>query len=291
MSSKNKQRQTRKLIFTRLTSKIASTIVIIILIVLSFVTIYPVFFTANSSFKDPTQWSRSKFALPRPMYYENYTIAWKRSMVLRTTLNSIIVTCGGVILCFLVCILAAYSATKLRFRGRDAIFIFIIASMMVPLQVILYPFFKIMSEFQLTDTYIGLILAYSTFGISITVYQFSAYLKRIPNSLIEAAKIDGASTLKIIFNIIVPVAKPVVVTASIINFSWMWNELLLPTMLIQGQKMQTVIVSLALMRGQWGAFPTLISAGVIIGILPVSIVYFIAQNQIIKGMTTGSVSK
>jgi ABC-type glycerol-3-phosphate transport system permease component len=160
---------------------------------------------------------------------------------------------------------------------------------MIPIQTILYPFFKVIHDFKLTDQYIGLIVTYVVFGIPITTYQLAAYFKRIPNELIESARIDGASTIKIIFRIIFPTSKPVVVTVTLINFIWMWNELLLPLMVLQTPKMQTLTVSLTIIRGQWGVTPPLLSAGIIIGILPVAVMYFFAQNQIVKGMTYGAV--
>lgn len=283
----NKLRRKRN--FSKISSRIGTIVIIIILTVAAFATIYPVYFTINSSLKDQAAWSASKFSPPIPPYFENFKTAWRRANVPRTFLNSLIVTFGGVFLTFIVCILAGFAVTKLRFKGRNFIFIFLVASMMVPLQTILYPFFKMMKDFQLTDNYFGLILAFATFQIPITIYQYAAYLKRIPDSLVEAARVDGASTLRIIFNIMLPVAKPVIFTAGIINFAWMWNELLLPIMILQSPKMQTLIVSLAQLRGQYGTFPTLISAGVFIGIVPVTIIYLIAQNQIIKGMTMGTV--
>jgi multiple sugar transport system permease protein len=270
-------------------AKIATALIIVVLTLLAFATVFPVYFTLISSLKNQAAWSASKFALPIPPYLENFTTAWRRANVPRTFLNSVISTFGGVLSCFLVCILAAFASTKLRFRGRDTIFIFMVSSMMVPIQVILYPFFKMMNDFRLTNQYVGLILAYAVFGVPITVYQLSAYVKRIHDSLIDAAKIDGASTLRIIFSIIVPLSRPVVITVSLINFAWMWNHLLLPIMILQSPKMQTMIVSLAQLRGQYGTFPTLISAGVFLGIVPVSVIYLIAQRQIIKGMTIGAV--
>jgi ABC-type glycerol-3-phosphate transport system permease component len=284
----NKNPQKRRLV-TNPGDKIVTIIIVIILTFAAFATVYPVYFTLNSSLKNQAAWSASKFSLPVPPYFENFTTAWRRAKVPRTFFNSLFTTFGGVILCYLVCILAAFSSVKLKFKGRNALFIFLVASMMVPIQTILYPFFKIMNDFHLTDQYLGLILAYTVFGIPITVYQLAAYLKRIPDSLIEAAKIDGASTLRIIFFIIMPLARPVVITVSLINFAWMWNDLLLPIMILQSPKMQTMIVSLAQLRGQYGTFPTLISAGVFIGIIPVSVVYLVAQRQIIKGMTIGAV--
>jgi len=274
---------------TRISGRFGTVVIVIILAIIAFTTIYPVFFTANSSLKTQAEWSKSKFSLPIPPNFDNFKTAWKRALVPRTFANSIIVTFGGVILCFFVCLLAAYAATKVKFKARNLLFILLLSSMMIPVQTILYPFFKTMKDFNLTDNYLGLILSFATFQIPITIYQYAAYLKRVPNEIIEAARVDGASTLRIIFSIVLPVAKPVIFTAGLINFAWMWNELLLPIMILQSPKMQTLIVSLASLRGQYGTFPTLISAGVFIGIIPISIVYLFLQNQIIKGMTAGTV--
>ncbi|MHB1376839.1 MAG: carbohydrate ABC transporter permease [Candidatus Humimicrobiaceae bacterium] len=274
---------------SKIWGRINTIIIVLILSVIAFTTIYPLYFTLNSSLKNQAEWSKSKFTLPIPPKMENFKTAWKRADVPRTFLNSLIVTIGGVAVCFVVCILSAFAATKLKFKGRNLIFILLLSSMMIPFQTILYPFFKTMNDFHLTNNYLGLILAFATFEIPITIYQYAAYLKRVPNELIEAARVDGASTMRIIFSIMLPVAKPVVFTAAMINFAWMWNEILLPIMLLQNPKMQTLIVSLASLRGQYGTFPTLISAGVFLGIIPVSLIYFAAQNQIIKGMTVGTV--
>ena len=260
-----------------------------IMLMLAFVSIYPAFFTLISSLKDQAAWSASKFALPIPPYFKHYATAWRRVHVLRTFLNSVVVTCGGVALCSIVCLLSAFSVTKLSYRGRTVLFIVLISSLMVPMQTILYPYFKVMSDFHLTDRYLGLILSFATFQIPIMTYQYAAYMKKIPSSLIEAAKIDGSTTLQTIFLIVMPIAKPVMFTAGLVSFAWMWNEILLPIMILQSPRMQTLIVSLSSLRGQYGTFPTLVCAGAIIGILPVSIVYFLFQKQLIQGMTIGAV--
>lgn len=264
-------------------------VVIVLLTMLAFATIYPVFFTLISSLKTQKAWSQSKFSLPIPPYLGNFETAWKRALVPRTFLNSLIVVFGAVLLAAVVCILAAFSTTKLKFKFRNVLFVLLVASMMIPVQTILYPFFKVVNDLRLTNTYLGLILAFVTFEIPVNVYQYSAYLRRIPDSLIEAARIDGASTLRMIFSVILPVAKPVIFTVGLINFAWMWNELLLPIMILQNPKVQTLTVSLAQLRGQYGTFPVLVCTGVVIGIIPTSIVYLLAQEQIIKGMTAGAV--
>ena len=274
---------------SKVRTRINTIIIVIVLSVIAFTTIYPLYFTLNSSLKNQAEWSKSKFSLPIPPITDNFKTAWERANVPRTFLNSLIFTIGGVVVCFVVCMLSAFAATKLKFKGRNLIFILLLSSMMLPFQTILYPFFKTMNDFHLTNNYLGLILAFATFEIPITIYQYAAYLKRVPNELIEAARVDGASTMRIIFSIMLPVAKPVIFTAGIINFAWMWNEILLPIMLIQSPEMQTLIVSLSSLKGQYGTFPTLISAGVFLGIIPVAAIYLVAQKQIVKGMTVGTV--
>lgn len=261
----------------------------IILILLAFTTIYPVYFTFISSLKDQAAWSASKFSLPIPPYFEHYKTAWRRADILRTLMNSIIVTVGGVILCSAVCLLASYAVTKVKFRGSKFLFIFLISSLMIPMQTILYPYFKVMSDLRLTDSYIGLILSFATFQIPIMTYQYAAYMRKIPSSLIEAGRIDGASVMQIIIRIMLPVSQPVILTAGLVSFAWMWNEILLPIMILQTPKMQTLIVSLSSLKGQYGTFPTLVCAGAFIGILPVSFLYVFFQRYLLQGMTAGAV--
>ena len=260
----------------------------LVLVLLACSTIYPVYFTLISSLKNQAAWSASKFSLPIPPYFEHYANAWRRANVFRTLINSIIVTTGGVALCSSVCILASFAVTKLRFRGSKLIFIFLISSLMVPMQTILYPYFKVMSDLRLTDKYFGLILSFATFQIPIMTYQYAAYLKKIPSSLIEAGRIDGASIMQVITYIMIPVSQPVMVTAGLVSFAWMWNEILLPIMILQTPRMQTLIVSLSSLKGQYGTSPTLVCAGAFIGILPVSLMYVFFQRHLLQGMTAGA---
>lgn len=260
-----------------------------VLVLLSLTTIYPVFFTLISSLKDQASWSASKFSLPIPPYFEHYKIAWRRAAIIRTFFNSIIVSSGGVALCSVICLLSSFSVTKLKYRGSKVVFLFLISSLMVPMQTIIYPYFKVMSDLRLTNSYIGMIFSFATFQIPIMTYQYAAYMKKIPSSLIDAGRIDGASILQIIFRIITPVSQPVILTAGLVSFAWMWNEILLPIMVLQSPKMQTLIVSLSALKGQYGTSPPLVCAGAFIGILPVSILYVVFQKYLLQGMTAGAI--
>jgi ABC-type glycerol-3-phosphate transport system permease component len=146
-----------------------------------------------------------------------------------------------------------------------------------------------MGNLKLTNTYHGLALAFTVFSIPMTTYQLAAYFKGIPNELIDAAKIDGATGLQTIFRIILPIARPALITIGLINFVWTWNDLLLPLIMMQDMDMFPLILSLALLKGRYGAPPPLIAAGVVIGIAPVAIAYLLAQEHIVKGMTLGAI--
>lgn len=266
-------------------------ILFVFMIIIAATTVYPVFFTLISSLKTQADWSKSKFGLPNPVTFVNYATAWKRAKVPQTFLNSMIVTVGGIFLCFFVCILASFSVTKMKYKGRNIVFLVLISSLMIPMQTILYSFFQVMTGLNLVDKHFGLILAFATFQIPVTVYQYSAYIKRIPTSIVEAAKIDGASYFVLLFRIIVPIAKPVIFTAGLVSFAWMWNDILLPIMVMQSPKSQTLIVALSSLKGQYGTFPTLICAGAFLGIFPVSVFYLVFQRQLISGITSGALKE
>jgi ABC-type glycerol-3-phosphate transport system permease component len=269
--------------------RLARVILIAFLAAISVSTIYPVLFTFNAAFKSHQDWIADRFAVSIPPNLENFYEAWRRSSVPRTMLNSVITTGGGVVGSWVVCSMAAYAATKMRFRGRDTIFIFLLASMMIPMQTILYPFYVLVKDLRMINQYHGLILTFTAFAVPMTTYQLAAYFKGIPNDLIDAARIDGANSLQVLCRVVLPIARPALVTIGIINSVWMWNDLLIPLMVMQKPAMQTLIVALGLLRGQYGAVPTLIAAGVVIAVTPVILMYLLAQEQLIKGMTMGAV--
>jgi raffinose/stachyose/melibiose transport system permease protein len=263
--------------------------VFLLLMTIAFSTIYPVLFTVNAALKTQKGWAENRFAISIPPSLDSFRDAWRRSNVLRSFTNSLITTSGGVVGAWIVCSMAAFAATKLRFRGRDAIFVLLLASMMIPMQTILYPFYVQVRDLKMINQYHGLILTFTAFAIPMTTYLLAAYFKGIPDDLLDAARIDGASTWQALVHVIVPIARPALAAIGIINFVWMWNDLLMPLMVMQRPDRTTLIVSLSMLRGQYGASTTLVCAGVIIAVTPVVLMYLVAQEQLVKGMTMGAV--
>ena len=131
-------------------------------------------------------------------------------------------------------------------------------------------------------------LTYVGFGIPLTTLLFAAYFRRLPRSVLEAARVDGASTLKILFQMVLPMSMPVVVTTGIFNVIWTWNELFLPLVLIQDPAKETFIQRLSLVPGQYATNQADIAAAAVVGMIPLLLVYLVAQRFVIRGMTAGA---
>jgi ABC-type glycerol-3-phosphate transport system permease component len=217
--------------------------------------------------------------------------AWQYSLMPGSLLNSIITSTGAVILLWVVCSMAAYAFAMLHFRGREILFLLVLAALMVPIQVIMFPLFVQFRELGLNNTYHGLILGFTVFGIPLTTFQFAAYFKTLPHEVIDAAQVDGASAIQTLFKVVLPMSKPILAVTGIINFVWTWNDLLLPFMLIQDSEMKPLVAQLAIItQSQFfsSSIPVLAAAAVL-GFAPTVVVYLIAQRQIVRGLTAGSV--
>ncbi|WP_029075081.1 carbohydrate ABC transporter permease [Kaistia adipata] len=264
-------------------------LVTIVLVILAVVTLYPLIFTIINSFKTRADYSADPLGFVTDITFENYLETFERMQVGRLLLNSIITTAGGLILSTVAALFIAYAVTKLKIKGGNYIFLFIIAMLVIPSQVIIYPLYETILDLGFGGTYQGLIFAYAAFGLPLGTYLLSAYFRAIPDELIEAARLDGAGDIRILFSVLLPISIPAIAALSILNFVWMWNDLLLPLVILGGSDKKTLMVGVALLSGQYDVSIPLISAGLIVALLPVIIVYMLFQRQILSGAIAGAV--
>lgn len=260
-----------------------------VLVVVAVVALYPLVFTVLNSLKTRTGYAQNPLGLPLDISFENYAETFVRMDVPRLLLNSIITTGGGLLLSTVAALFIAYAVTKLRIKGGNLIFLFIIAMLVIPSQVVIYPLYETILDLGLGGTYQGLIFSYAAFGLPISTYMLAAFFRAIPDELIEAARIDGAGELRILFQMMLPISTPAIAALSILNFVWMWNDLLLPLVIMGGSEKTTLMVGVALLSGQYDVSIPLISAGLIVALLPVMIVYLLFQRQILSGALAGAV--
>lgn len=226
----------------------------------------------------------SLFSIPEKIQWENFSNAWTEGNLGRYMANGLLVSLVEVPLEVLLSSMCAFALTRLKIKHSNALFIFILVGMMLPRQMALIPLNIMYSNLNLTNTYFCLYFTYIGFGIPMGVLVFRGFFRSIPFELDEAANIDGCGKYRLYTSIIMPVAKPAVATMCILDFLATWNEYLLQSVLITNDNMKTVSNGLMSFMGEFSTDYGLLSAGVLISIIPVLIIYLLFQRQFVEGM-------
>lgn len=263
--------------------RIQHSVLFVVLLVIGLTMLVPFFWTLSSSlkydreiFEYPIKW------IPEVLRWSNYEEVWTRVNFLTYYLNtiklSLIVTIGQVV----TCSLAAYSFAKMDYPGRDKIFLCYLATMMVPWHAIMIPQFIIIKNLGFYDSHWSIILMnlFSAFG----VFLLRQFMLGIPMELSEAARIDGCGELKIYSQIIMPMYKPGLATLVVFTFNFMWNDYMGPMIYLNTDKLKTIQIGLAAFRTEYGAEYGLIMAGTVCSLLPMVLIYCVAQKYLIEGI-------
>ncbi len=244
----------------------------------------------------PTPWESAK---------ANFANAWVKSHFSRFFLNSVFVTGISLICVLAFSAMAAYVLTRFRFRGSKALFLFFISGMMIPAQLVLVPlFFQFSSmskglshlteffgyEVQLHDSLSGLITIYIALSLPFTILVLSGFFRTLPGTLREAGIIDGCGEYGVFWHIMLPLARPGLVTAAIFNFIGLWNEYFFALVFVNSTEKKTLPLGLASVsiQAQYKTDFGLLFAGLVIVLVPTLIVYFLLQRQITRGITLGA---
>ncbi len=213
----------------------------------------------------------------------NYVDTFRAVPFGRYYLNSAIVAVSTTSLQILIASLAAFAFARLRFRGRDTIFMFYLATLMIPFQVTMIPNFLIVTKLNWYNTFYALIIP-SLFS-AFSTFLLRQYYRGLPLDLDEAARMDGASSLRIWWQIILPLSGPAIAALAIFVFQGSWNEFLWPLVVTTTDNMRTIPIGLSSFQGQYGTDWNLLMAGSVIAVLPVLIIYMLGQNWFVKGIT------
>jgi multiple sugar transport system permease protein len=258
------------------------------LALLAVATLYPMLFTLNVTMKSRREYVLDRFGLADRVSLENFVDAWTGSGLGRYALNSGIVTVGSVAALLLLGSMAGFAFSQLRFRGSKAMFLLVLGALMVPFQVIMVPFFRLLGQTGLLDTHAGLIVAYTAQFLPFTVFLMTSYYSRLPHQIVEAARVDGASTLGIYSRIMLPLGKPALISVGILNALFCWNDVLIALLVMQSEDNRTLMVGVTALRGQYSDNIPVFAAGVVMAALPVILIYLFFQKQITDGVTAGA---
>lgn len=227
--------------------------------------------------------------LPEAWLWENMKTAWESGPFLTYFFNSLIVTVGILILQLITGVLAAYAFARYQFKGRDLLFGLTLVALMVPPQITFVPVFLLMSHWGWLNTYLSLIIPYaaSAFGIFLLRQAF----RQVPEEVIEAARLDQASEWKIIWRIMVPMARPVLVTFGLFSFIYHWNDYFWPLVMTNQEAIRTLPIGIAMLKdaSSGGVMWNVVMAGNLILVIPILIIFFVAQRQIIRAFVYSGV--
>ncbi|MDP4098239.1 carbohydrate ABC transporter permease [Paenibacillus sp. P96] len=253
------------------------------------INIFPLFWMVVDSFKTEQEYAQSPFSLPTVLQFSNYAKAWEVANMNVYFLNSVIITFASLILTVLLGALAAYFLSRFQFKLRGFTYGLFLLGMIVPIHATLIPIFIIMQKLHLLDTRWSLILPYTAFHLSLTIFILEGFMKGFPKDLEESGVMDGAGVFRIFWSIILPITRPAMATVVILNFIYNWNEYLFALVLINSSDLKTLPLGLANFVGIETASLTLQMAALTIALIPILIFYLLLQKQLVNGMTAGSV--
>jgi alpha-glucoside transport system permease protein len=221
---------------------------------------------------------------------ENYRTVLDTGGFENAVLNSLAVTIPATVMPITIAAFAAYAFSWMEFKGRHVLFVLVVGMMVVPLQMALIPILRLFVDFDMQGTFLGVWLAHTAFGLPLATYLLRNYIGSLPSSIIESAKIDGASHFTIFWRLVVPLSVPALAAFAIFQFLWVWNDLLVAYVFLGGTR-QTRVVTIALANlvgGRGEDWHLLTSAAFVTMLLPL-VVFFALQRYFVRGLTAGSV--
>lgn len=259
------------------------------LIVFVFISIGPLLWAFLSSFKTYSEINSSAISLPKQFNFDNYKAAFKYAPILKYFLNSVIIVGCSVLVTVIIVSMCAYVTSRFEFKLKALVILLISASLMLPAQAISQPLFTVMRALHIFDTKQGLIIVYSAMGIPMSFFVMTSYYKTISPALEESAHMDGAGFLRTFVLIILPLAKPGLVTIALLMFINTWNEFYFALMLTSGDTARTIPIALNYYMGTFANNYSALFAAVVITVLPTILVFIILQKQVMESLTAGAV--
>lgn len=271
--------------YTRTINKI----MYLVLGIFAVIAVYPIFFAFFTSIKSASEYVHNKLSFPVKITFENYYHVWIKGNMLKYFINSCILIPCALIAYIFVCVSAGFAFGRLRFPFRFAIFLTVLFLMIFPQMLLSIQIFQICRKLNLINNYFGLILTWVAYFAPFGTYIMTTYYSTVPMELIESARIDGTNIWQMLFKIMFPIAKPMIVIIVIIGFQSMWNELPFSLLLLQTESLRTITQGIGMMQGQYGLDDTILTAAILSASIVPLILFMFFQKQITMGAYGGAV--
>ncbi|CAM3539208.1 carbohydrate ABC transporter permease [Marinicrinis lubricantis] len=250
--------------------------------------LFPFILVVMNSFKKTQYFVENPLSLPRSLDFENYINAFRNMGFMDAFFNSMLITLISVFLILIFSSMTGYLFVRFKWKLNAALFFIMLASMALPFQVLMIPLVMMYGNMELLNMKSTLIFMYIGFGIPFGVFTFHGFIKGVPLELEESAFLEGSSRLRTFFQIILPLLKPVIVTLVVLDVLWIWNDYLLPSLVLLSPEHKTLPLSTYSFFSSYSVDYGPLMAGLVMTVIPVLVLYLLLQNQIIKGITQGA---
>lgn len=264
-------------------------LIYIFLILFAITTIYPMLWVVQNSFKTSNDIMSNSFALPTTLLWDNFKTAIVKMNIFKGYANSLVISGSVVLFAVFFGSLASYILARFHFRGQKIIKTLVIGSLLIPIFATILPVFRMLLSWKMIDTHRGVILPQIANNLPFTIMLLTSFMETIPLELEEAAIVEGGNVWQVFSRIIMPITKPAIATTATFAFLWSYNDLFTSLIIIRSKGKFPINRLLNEISSQYGTDYGLLCAVIVLIIIPVLIVYMLAQNQIVEGMTAGAI--
>jgi ABC-type glycerol-3-phosphate transport system permease component len=263
----------------------------IVVVLLGLLTLLPFYFMVITSLKDMDTYLEEKLLPPSRPTFDNYIAVFAQLKLARYFRNSVVVLVSTLVPYMLICTAAGFAFAKLRFPLRIPLLLLVTAIMIFPQMVLGVQIYNLQARIGLLNTHVGLVCAYLGYFAPYAAYLMTTYFRNIPQTFLEAARIDGAGLWSIYARIMLPVARPMLVTVIIVGSQAVWNELPFCLLLLRSSEKRTLMAAIALLQGEYGVPAMEMCAALTVVALPIILLYVLAQRQIQRGILAGGIKE
>jgi ABC-type glycerol-3-phosphate transport system permease component len=252
-------------------------------------TIYPLLFLTSTALRSKADYTADPAGLPGALTLDNVSGAFEQAHIGTYALNSLLVVVPAVLLIVVIATVAAYALTHFEIPLRRTALALVILLMAIPPTILLIPIFKVILDAGLLNQRLGLILVYTALMLPFGIYLLASFMRSIPKELLNAAQVDGAGPLRTLWSVVIPLVRPALLTLATLSFLFLWNELLFSLVILQTEENRTIMVGIAQAEGRFDKNLGVVSAGLLLSMIPPLLIFAFFQRSLARGLTAGAV--
>ncbi len=269
-------------------SRVGRTVRQVLLVGATLAVLYPLYFMVTTALKNHDEYAADKLGIPSNPVLDNIRHVLGDPNLVRWFTNSVLVTAGSVALAIVTSLLAAYAITRGGNFATGSVLTALIALMAVPPVALVVPLFVMMARLHLLNSIFSVVLIYSGLLVPLSVYLLVGFFRAIPRELDEAAVMDGAGRFGVLRHVLIPLAKPAILTLAVVNTVYVWNEFLIALLFLQREEVQTLMVGIASFQGRFQVDEPLLMAWSLFASVPILLVYIFGQRFLVRGLIGGA---